>query len=107
MSLTIAKKPYELVWCDMMWLYIEDMRNQQYLGEAGNPSYNTKSQLSAMRFGDEVLIQGVRTSTGTRTMYISANTVAEGFCEAIDCKKLSEIMQEGVHYMYDLKTIIV
>lgn len=106
MTLVIGWKPAELVWTDMMWLYIETPHNQRYVGEAGNPSYNDKNQLSAMKVGDQVLIQGARTKTGTQTMIIGVDTIVSGFGEELEGRTLGEILVDGVHYMYDLKRAI-
>jgi hypothetical protein len=69
------------------------------LGEAGNTRYNPKYFTSAMRIGDEVLIDAPSQLRPERQHYtIPADTVVKGFGEGYDGRTLLELLEEGVHY---------
>jgi hypothetical protein len=84
----------------MMWFYRNKENGQggAYLGDAGN--HRVGKQIQAMRFGDEVLVNG---SGGTRI--IPADTTVNGFSEGKDGETLRELMAEDILYNYLLEPI--
>jgi hypothetical protein len=98
-----------LRWEELCWMVVDhEAKNLTYLGEAGNTSYHPKAWVSAMRIGEEVITQAPYHSDPTRrSVTLPSSTIVEGFATAINGKSLKEIMLEGVHYMYNLQTIIL
>ena len=90
----------------MAWWLVLENQFPSYLGEAGNSSYSTEAQISAMRIGNEVLVQFPHhREKGKRCQSISADLIAKGFGDGIDGKSLRDIMAEGVHFNYALRPI--
>ena len=95
-----------LKWSEMAW-WLKKANDFDpagtYLGEAGNSRRHHLEWVSAMRIGDEVLIQSPgHYSSEMRSTTIPAATMLKGFGEELDGKTLAEVLDEGVHYNYTL-----
>lgn len=90
-------------WSEMAWWLVQDGEMPMYLGEAGNSSYHTEDQISAMRIGEDVLIQFPRhREKAKKCQIVPASFLIKGFGEDKDGKTFAELMVEGVHYNYAL-----